>query len=136
MSDNLTEVGSNVPDLTEDELDLLRRAGASDATIRMCKQSIEGVVRPDGKEVDRHSVLQECKKYVRGTGSMDPFITEENAEEFSEYGGSLFSHIWSGDLHDAYGRADPNNVALMEAVFSPVEVNRTRNQSWKQTVTF
>jgi hypothetical protein len=129
MSENKTQIGSNVADLTEDELDLLRRAGASDKVIQMCRQGIEGVVRPDGKPVQRHSVLQECKKYVRGAGG-SPWLTEEKLGDFKQLGGSFFTAVWDGDLHAAYHSADPNNKALMEAAFSPMQINRTKPPSY------
>jgi hypothetical protein len=132
-----TQSDGDEAQLTEDEFDLLRANGASDATIRMCRQSVEGLFRDDDLPVDRHSVRQECIKYVRGRNEdHDAPLTQETVDSFSQYGGGFFSKIWDGDLHGAYAHADPNNVALMEEVFNVGEINRTRNESWKQTVSY
>jgi hypothetical protein len=117
--------------LTEDEKDLLRRAGASNALLRLIDESTDGLVRYDGKSIVRHSARQECKKYVRDTHS-PAWIDEDSPESFTHMGGGFFSAMWDGDLYGAYCRADPNNKVLLQEVFTSYEVNRTKPPSRKK----
>ena len=118
----LTDFTDPTPDLTDEERNLLRRAGASEELLQLCNQSIEGVIRDDGKEVDRHSVLSEVKKYLREWEN----LTEENAHSFEHVGGGFFSKMWEGNLYAAYGHADYNNQALMFEQFGVRKINDDR----------
>jgi len=119
----LTDFTDPTPDLTEQERSLLRQAGASEKLLQMCNAEINGVIRDDGKAVNRHSVLQEVKKYLREWEN----LTEETVNEFDHYGGHFFTALWNGNLYDAYRRADYNNQALLLDAFGVRRINDDRD---------
>jgi len=116
------------PNLTDHERRLLRWAGADERLIEVCEFDISSMEqeRDDGKDVYRNSVLEEVKKYVRGTDHVPSSLTEEKAEDFRPYGGHFFTALWEGDLYRAYARADYNNQAIMREVFGLYRINATR----------
>ncbi|UBF20300.1 hypothetical protein M1M41_gp031 [Halorubrum sodomense tailed virus 4] len=124
----LTDFTDPTPDLTDHERRLLRWAGADERLIEVCEFNIENMERgrDDGKAVTRNSALVEVKKYVRGTDYVDPALTEENAEEFTPYGGHFFTALWDGHLYQAWSRADYNNQAVLLEVFGEYRINATR----------
>jgi hypothetical protein len=109
----LTEFTDTTPDLTDEEKRLLKRAGASDALIEVCDADVD---------VERHSALQETKKYLREWES----LTDENAEEFSPLGGHFYQALWDGDIYAAYSRADGTNRPIILEVFGVRKINRNR----------
>lgn len=112
-------------ELTSEEKNLLKKAGASPEFIQMVSFNITTMdrKRSDGKPVYRHSTLEEAAKYVRGTNHTSPSLTEENARSFDPYGGDFFQKMWDGQLFDAYRRADPNNAAIMLELFGTKRIN-------------
>lgn len=118
----LTPLDDPTPDLTDKERNLLRRAGASEYLIQVANTPLDGVERRDGRPVPRNSTLIEVKKYLRTWEA----LTEENAADFSHYGGGFFSHLWNGDLWKALGSADANNRAILIETFGVVKLNQER----------
>jgi hypothetical protein len=119
------------PNLNDHERRLLRWAGADERLIEVCQFDINSMEseRKDGSSVYRNSVLEEVKKYVRGTDHVPPLLTEENVEEFTPTGGHFFTAMWEGDLYRAYSRADYNNQAIMLEVFGEHRINTTRPEN-------
>lgn len=107
----LTDFTDPTPDLTSDEKNLLRTAGASEHLITLCDAEVE---------VERHSVLEETKKYLREWEN----LTSETAEDFNHVGGHFYSAMWSGDLYNAYRRADGTNRPLLLEVFGAHHINQ------------
>jgi hypothetical protein len=122
----LTDFDDPAPDVTSDERTLLRKAGASEELIQMCQATLSAIRRHDGKTPTGNTVLKETKKYLRGTDHVGPQLTEDNAEEFSQYGGHFYTAMWEGDLYRAYSRADYNNQAIMTHVFGVRRINDHR----------
>jgi hypothetical protein len=120
----LTEFTDPTPDLTDEELAMLREAGASEELIEVCGLDIEenDLVRQDGKTVQRNSVLVEVKKYLREWGAE----TSVELADHANLGGHFFQQLWEGDLFRAYSRADYNNKAILGEVFSEREINREK----------
>lgn len=125
----LTDYDDPKPDITKEERSLLRKAKASEELIQLCQVNIEEMQHIEGAIPTRHSVLQETKKYLRGTSVIGPQLTEENAREFVPYGGHFYTAMWDGDLFRAYSRADPNNKAIMEEQFTVQQINREKPQN-------
>lgn len=119
----LTNFTDPTTDLTDREKTLLRTAGASEELITMCDTKIDSLERQDGKPVDRHSVLQEVKKYLREWEDLD----EDSAADYRHVGGGFFSKIWDGELYAAYNHADYNNRAIMTEAFTTWEINNDRS---------
>ena len=111
--EQLTHFTDTTPDLTDGEKELLRTAGASEALIVLCETETD---------LDRHSALQETKKYLREWEN----LTEEKVDEFSHLGGSFYSQMWDGNLYKAFSMADANNSEIMLDAFSVREINRDR----------
>ena len=122
----LTDYNDPTPDLTEEERTVLQWAGASEQLIEMCQVDVTEIERRDGKKIQRNSILEEIKKYLRGTPAIPPQLNKENAEEFEPYGGHFFTAMWEGDLYRAYSRADHNNKPVMLEVFGTGRINRDR----------
>lgn len=118
----LTNFTDPTTDLTRFEKDNLLLAGASEELIEMCETEVDGLVRRDGKPVDRNSVLEEVKKYTRKWETLD----ENSAPGFSHMGGGFFSKIWDGELYAAYNHADQNNKAIMAEAFDARQINEGR----------
>lgn len=118
----LTDFTDTTPDLTDREKTLLRTAGASEELIEMCETEVDGLERADGKPVNRHSVLQEVKKYTRKWEDLD----EDSAGNYTHLGGGFFSKMWDGELYAAYNHADYNNKAIMAEAFDARQINNGR----------
>lgn len=123
---NLTKYTNAKPDLTSEEKELLRKAGASEELIEVCEFDCTKAEHQDGSIVTKNSVLREVKKYLRGTDVVPPDLTHKAAEDFKPYGGHLFQHVWDGELYYAYNRADHNNKPIMLEVFGLGRINRGR----------
>jgi hypothetical protein len=130
----LTDFNDPTPDLTDHERRLLRWAGADERLIEVCEFDIASMERDrdDGKAVYRNSVLEEVKKYLRGTDHVPPSLTEEKVEEFTPYGGHFFTEMWEGDLYRAFSRADYNNQAILLEVFGLYRINATRPEGYPE----
>lgn len=109
----LTHFTDTTADLTDHEKELLRTAGCSEALIELCDTETD---------LERHSALQETKKYLREWEN----LTEEKANEFRHLGGSFYTHLWDGNLYKAFTMADNNNSEIMLKAFSIREINRDR----------
>lgn len=109
----LTNFTDTTPDLTCIEKNLLRLAGASEELIQLCDTETD---------LDRHSALQETKKYLREWET----LTGETTDEFTHLGGSFYSELWDGNLYKAFTMADNNNSEIMLNAFSVREINRDR----------
>lgn len=119
----LTNFTDPTTDLTDREKTLLRVAGASEELIEMCETEIDSLERADGKPVDRNSVLEEVKKYIREWEDLDG----DSAKGYTHVGGGFFSKIWDGELYAAYNHADRNNRAIMLEAFTTWEINNDRS---------
>lgn len=128
---DLTDYDDPTPDLTRTERDLLRLAGASEELILMCTVFLPDVPprRGQGRKPARNSVMEETKKYLRGTDFVSAPLTEDSTDEFEPYGGHFYQAMWDGDLYRAFSRADRNNSAIMLHVFSVYEINQDKPQN-------
>ena len=96
--------------ITEEHINFLRNAGASEELIEVINYSPE----PNPKNgLVRNSAREEIKKYIMW-GDID---SEKDPQEFSQIGGGCFTQLWNGNLYDAYGRADLNNKDILTTVF-------------------
>jgi hypothetical protein len=91
-------------ELTNEHTRFLSKAGASDLFIDLFTFPKEEA------RIGRHSIRQSIKSSVYHGEMKDPAT-------FRPYGGHFFDAMWEGRLFDAWLRADPNNKALMRAVF-------------------
>ena len=110
----LTDFTDPTPDLTDDEKDLLREAGADEKLIELCDTQVNGI--------ERNSSLQEVKKYLREWENLN----EDTADGFTHLGGGFFTKMWNGNLWKAYGHADQNNKELMKEAFGLRRINNER----------
>lgn len=118
----LTDFTDPTPDLTDEEISLIRRAGGSEHLIRVCNCRLDELQQNGGTSVTSNSALKEVKKYLREWEN----LTEEKVDDFNHLGGSYFTELWNGNLYAAYSRADSNNSQILLETFSVVEINQDR----------
>jgi hypothetical protein len=101
---------SDSPEITNEHIRFLSKAGASDELIDLLQFPKEAA------GVKRHSAREEIKSYIRyGEFEKDP-------EQFGHIGGHFFSAMWDGDLFAAWLRADLNNKSLLLECFGTDEL--------------
>lgn len=102
-------------ELTQERLDFVRQAGASEEFLTMLTVDPEehGVSRnyPRGK-------IQGCIYY----GDLDG-----DPESFEPNGEGCFPHLWDGDLYEAFRRADFQQAPLLKSVFGEERINAARS---------
>lgn len=103
--------------ITEEHINFLRNAGASEELIEVITYSPED---NPGIGVSRNSAREEIKKYIIW-GRID---SDKNPQEFSHLGGGFFTQLWNGDLYNTYNRADLNNQTILTTVFGTDNIDR------------
>ncbi|QRV15055.1 hypothetical protein JMJ58_19440 [Haloterrigena salifodinae] len=108
-------------ELTQDHLDFLFDAGASPAFLEVVGQTGDDLP----STVERNSARDEVKKYVKW-GDLDG-----SPDDLVPMGGHFFEALWSGDLYDAFTRADLNNRKILLLTFGERRINAYRpNRSY------
>lgn len=97
---------------TQNELDVIREAGASAALIRVIDRD------PAGCGAERNSTAGEVRKVLRNE---DGTLREPEtvAEQFS--GGSFSTDLWNGHLMEAFVHADIDNCRILTREFGRQE---------------
>ena len=87
--------------------------GASTAFIRVLSNSVPG---------ERHSVLMTLYRHHEIDQERVHPPKESCVQEAVDLGGSVFNHLWEGELWEAWVDADNTNRALMKKVFDKYEI--------------
>ncbi|QLG60500.1 hypothetical protein [Halorarum salinum] len=107
-------------DLTPDNIEFFREAGASEEFLTLIQ------VSPD--DVNRNPVRREARCYVSHTD------LDGDPEDFPPEGSRFLRNVWDGDLYDAYRQGDFVTATLLTTVFGKDRLNSARPRPELPTV--
>lgn len=94
-------------EITDDHIQFLREAGASEEFLDMVETD------PEQYGVPENSAAQKIRSLIR-TGDLN---LSADPEDFRFCAGGFLTKLWNGDLFGAWRKADLNNTPLMLEVY-------------------